>query len=301
MSVSSAGVLNPFQHNLDSLGHPGLHSEEKLHLSFGEQETSGDSFVKTKNFNMTISCREGGIENSVTEDKMRGGSLSGNHFSSESLENNSHFLSATGNRANRLTAALKEKCLHVPCTVQLARLYNPTMSQLCSQTTYSSCLGRSHKGYSCQTSESFNLHLSVSSDETNASVLSVDTQSLSSSPSKKPKGQSTSVQCVKTSRNPTRDKKRSTSTDRSGTVRKACVSGLSVNRWKNKDSSVHTFKNPTADSRSNRAVNRSVNEMSSAKSRKQNQMKVRHTHLISIHILNYQNTVCIVGWKKNPH
>lgn len=278
------------KHDLDSLGHSELHSEEKLHLIFGEQETSGDLFVRTKISNMTRSCREGGKENSVvTENKMGEGSLSGNLFSSESLESNSQFLSATGDR-EWLINALKEKCLHVPCTVQLGRLYDPTVSQLSSQTTYSSRLGHSRKGYSYQISEPLNLHLSVSSDKTNASLLSVDAQSISPSPSKKPKGQSTSVQCGKTSHNATRDKKRSTSTDRSGTTRKACVSGLSVNRWKNKDSSV--------------PVDCSISKMISANSRKQNQMKVRAPHtltlLISVDILNYQNALFVIGQKKNP-
>lgn len=275
MSLSSVDVLKPFQHDLDSLGHSGLHSEEKLHLSFGEQETSGDLFVKT---NMTRSCREGGMGNGVVaENKMGEGSLKGNLCSRESFESNSQFLPATGDR-EWLINALKEKCLHVPCTVQLARLYNPTVSQLCSQTTYSSCLGHSHNGYSCQILEPFNLHLSVSRKKNNSSVLSVDSQSISPSPSKKPKEQSTSVKCVKTSRNATRHKKRSTSTDRSGTIRKAGVSGLSVNRWKHKDSSIHAFKNPTADGRSNAAVDHSIGEMIAAKSKKPYQMKVRHTH-----------------------
>lgn len=257
----SAGVLNPLQHDLDSLGCSGLHSNEKLCLSFGEQETSGDLFAKTKKSNLTSSCGKGGIEKSVvTENNMGEGSLNGNLFSSDSLESSSHFLSTTGDGANRLIDALKEKCLHVPCTVQLDRLYSPIVTQLLSQATYSSCSGHSHKGYSCQISEA---------------------SRISPSPSKKLKGESTSAQCVKTSRNATRDKKRSTSTDRSGTLRKACVSGLSVNRWKNKDSSVHTFKKFTADGRSNRTVDCSVSEMISAKPRKQNQVKVRHKHTLN--------------------
>lgn len=279
----------------------GLHSEEKLQLaeklSFGEQESSSDSFVKADISNMRRSCREGGIENSVTESKMGEGSLSGSLFSSGSLESNSQCLSATGD-LERLTNALKEKCLHVPCTVQLSRCYNPTVSQLCSQTTYSSCLGHSRKGDSCTISESFNLHVSVTSDISVASVLSVDTRSVLASPSKEPDRQSASVQCVQTSSNATRERKESTSTDRSGTVRKACVSGLSGNRWKNRDSSTHTFKNPTADSRRKTAVDCCISEMIAPTSRKQNnQMTVRrtHTHLVSVDMLNYQNTVFLIG------
>lgn len=260
---------------------PGLGSmavSQKLHLSFGEQETSGDLFVKVNISNMTRSCRERGTENSVTEDQMGEGSLGGNLFSSGSLESNSQCLSATGDRG-QLVKALKERCLHVPCTVQLSRSYNPTVSQLCSQTTYSSCLGHPRKGDSCQISEAFNLHLSVGGDHTGASGLSADPQSVLASPSEEPQGQSASAQCVQTSSSATREQKRSTLTERSGTVRKACVSGLSGNRWKNKDSRTHTFKKPTADGRRSRAVDSSMSEMISATSRKQNNpMKVRHTH-----------------------
>lgn len=275
MCGSGDNVLIPFQHHLESPGRPGLHSGKRLRLSFGDLEASGDLFRKTKISDMTKSCGEGGKEYSfVTENKMGEASLSGNLFSSESLESTSQVLSATGDR-EWLIDALKEKCLHVPCTVQLERLNNPTVSHLCSQ-TYSSFL-----------QHSLDLRLSASRDETKDSVLSVDTQSISSSSSKKRNGQSISVQCVKTSRNATGDKKGSTSTDRTGITRKACVSGLSVNRWKNKDSSGHTFKNPTADGRKNSAVVCNLSEMIAAKSRKQSQMKVRHTHLIGVDRLNY--------------
>lgn len=278
VSVNGAGVSNPLQHNLGSRGRRQLRSGKKPRLSFGEPATSPDSFLRTKISNRAGRCGEGGIENSVvTENKTGEGSSSAHLFSNESLESGSQFLPAVGGRANRLIDALKEKCLRVPCTVQLARLYNPTVSQLCSQTPHSSCWEHSGKGYSGQISKSFNLKLSVSSAKTNTSALSVDSWSISPSPSKKPKGQSTSVQRVQTSPSATRDKKRSTSTDRSGTSRKACVSGLSVNRWKSKDSSVLAFKNPNAGGRGHHAVERSIGEMISAKSRKQNQMKVRRT------------------------
>lgn len=275
-STPSAGQY-PNQPSLSSLA--GLYSEEKLHLSFGEQETSGDSFVKPNISNRRRSRREGGIENSaVSENKMGEASLGGNLFCSGSLESNSQCLSATGD-LERLRNALKEKCLHVPCTVQLSRCYRPTVSHLCSQTTYSSCLGHSRKGDSCTISQSFNLRLSATSDNSVASALSADTQSVSASPSMEPDGRSASVQCVQTSSNATRERKVSASTDRSGLVRRACVSGLSGNRWKNRDTSTHTSKNATADSRRKRAVDCSIAEMVAPTSRKQNnQMTVRHTH-----------------------
>lgn len=64
----------------------------------------------------------------------------------------------------------------------------------------------------------------------------------------------------KTSLAPKDKKRRSTSTDRPGTTRKACVSGLSVSRWKNKDAaSTHAFRGR------NKAVDCSINELMSTK------------------------------------
>ena len=64
----------------------------------------------------------------------------------------------------------------------------------------------------------------------------------------------------KTSLAPKDKKRRSTSTDRPGTSRKACVSGLSVSRWKNKDAaSTHAFRGR------NKAVDCSINELMSTK------------------------------------
>lgn len=194
LSVSCIGVPNPFHRELDSLGQspplltPELHSDEKLCLSFREQEPSGDLFVKTKSSNKTRSCREEAKIHSVeTQIQNRENSLSVNLFSSEDLKSNIQFLSATG-ELEWLMEALKERCVRVPCSVQLERLYSPAVSQLCSQTTHSSHWGHSSMGDSCQPLGPFNLRLSVTGNKTNASVQSVDTS-----------GQSPSLRYVNTS------------------------------------------------------------------------------------------------------
>lgn len=54
-----------------------------------------------------------------------------------------------------------------------------------------------------------------------------------------------------------KEKKRRTSTQRPGTTRKACVSGLSVSRWKNKNA----FTSITGQRRGTKAVDSSINEL----------------------------------------
>lgn len=144
--------------------------------------------MKTKSSKRTRSCNEEARNHSVDPEIQTGEeSLSVNPFPSEDLQSNIQFLSAAG-ELQWLIEALKEKCVNVPCTVQLERLCSPTVSQLCSRTTYSSCLGPSSIDHSCQTSEPLDLQLS--GNKTNASIQSGDTWS-----------QSPSVQYVRTSYN----------------------------------------------------------------------------------------------------
>lgn len=204
LSVSDFGVPTTFQEDLDSPGQSvpprrpappsELHSEEKLHSSFGEQEPSGDLFVKAKSSNNGRSSSEEVESHSDDQDintKNGGESPSLNLLSSDDIISSSQFLSVAG-ELEWLIEALKEKCLTVRCTVQLERL--ETVTQLCSQTTYSSCLGHLSPGYSHQTSEqklcedsiqtiglsqfsepSLNFHLSVTNSETSGFLQSVNT------------------------------------------------------------------------------------------------------------------------------
>ncbi len=151
MSVSRISVLSTFQEGQDSRGQPHsppnsvppieLHSEEKLHLSLAEQEHSGDLFLESKSVNKRSCCSEeakGQSEMIKTKnvEELQSVTL----LSTDDSGSSSRFVSAAGG-LEWLIQALKEKCLTECCTVQLDRLSNLTMTQLCSQTTYSSCLG----------------------------------------------------------------------------------------------------------------------------------------------------------------
>lgn len=162
MSVSCIGVLSTFPEDLDSPGQlvtqppsvprVGLHSEGKLQSSPGEQEP-GDLFMEPKSTNKRSSCSE--VAKSYSEDiktKNVAELPSLNLLSTDDSESSSHFVSAAGG-LEWLIEALKEKCLTERCAVQLERLDCLTVTQLCSQTTYSSCLGHSSSVNSLQTNE----------------------------------------------------------------------------------------------------------------------------------------------------
>lgn len=202
LSASCTGVLSTFQEGLDSPGQvvslpcsallTELHSEEQSQSSLGEQEPSGDLFMKAKStYNRR---RYSGDSKSHTEDTKtkNGGKSQSPALSTDDIESNSHFLSAAG-ELDWLIEALKEKCLTVCCTVQLERLYNFSVTQLCSQTAYTSFLG-----HSCSSKPSFNLHLSMTNNKTSDFLQSVnsiescecaasviDSESSSTSPSSK--------------------------------------------------------------------------------------------------------------------
>ncbi|XP_035515303.1 serine/threonine-protein kinase haspin [Morone saxatilis] len=203
VSVSCIGVLSTFQEDLDSPGQPvapprsspptGIHTEEKPQSSLDEQASSGDLFVESKSTNSGSSCSA--EANSHSEDlksKNAGELPSLNLLSTEDSESSSRFVSAAGG-LEWLIEALKEKCLTERCTVQLERFYNLTVTQLCSQTTYSSCLGHSSSLHSQQTNEHplsvdsvhstdlsqsseplFNLHLSGTNNKTSDYLHSVN-------------------------------------------------------------------------------------------------------------------------------
>ncbi|XP_040002636.1 uncharacterized protein haspin [Xiphias gladius] len=170
ISVSCIGVLSPFQVDRDSPGQPvfspnfapptGCHNEEKLPSSLGEQEPdlrhceepSGDLFMEPKSTNKRSSCSEDAKSHSEDSKTTNGGDLPSLSLLSTDSESSSNFVSAAGG-LEWLIEALKEKCLTELCTVQLERLHNLTVTQLCSQTTYSSCLEHSSSVYSQQTNE----------------------------------------------------------------------------------------------------------------------------------------------------
>lgn len=224
MSVSCIGVLSTFPEDLDSPGqlvsppdsapHVGPHSEGKLQSSPGEQEP-GDLFMEPKSTNKRSSCSEEAKSHSeVIKTKNIVELPSLNLLSTDDSESSSHFVSAAAG-LEWLIEALKEKCLTERCVVQLERLDSFTVTQPCSQSTYSSCLEHSSSVHSRQTNDhlpsvdsvqtidlsqsselSFGLHLSVTNNKTSDDLQSVnsfevpehaasvtDSQSTNSSPS----------------------------------------------------------------------------------------------------------------------
>ncbi|KAL7404280.1 hypothetical protein ABVT39_012438 [Epinephelus coioides] len=185
-SPSCIGVLSTFQEDADSLEQPisppcsaptiGLLPDKKPQLSLDGQEPdvhhheepSGDSFMEPKCTNKRSSFSEKDIKTKKDKELP---SLS--LLSTDDSGSSSHFVSAAGG-LEWLIEALKEKCLTERCTVQLERFDNLTMSQLCSQTTYSSCLGHSSSAHSMQTNEHpLSVHSCHSNDVSQSSQTSV--------------------------------------------------------------------------------------------------------------------------------
>lgn len=129
--------------------------------------------------------------------------------------------------AAALTAKLKEECLHDRCKVEIKRV---------SVVEGRHNDGKQHTDVSdCKSdgrSESDTIQSGKETGQTGGSTASQE-----SSLSDKDESLKGSRKRKKTSRAPKQQKKkrRSTSTDRPATNRKACVSGLSITRWKNKD------------------------------------------------------------------
>ncbi|XP_042249682.1 uncharacterized protein haspin isoform X1 [Thunnus maccoyii] len=169
MSVSCIGLVSTFQEDQDSPGQPHTAPPIKQ-SSLGEkqlgphynEEPSGESFLQLKNMNKTSSCSE--VARSPGEDSntKNSGTLQSLNLLTTDSESSSHFVSAAGG-LEWLIEALKENCLTWRCTVQLERLDNFTVTQLYSETTYSSCLEHSSSVHSQPTNEH---SLSVDSSHT---------------------------------------------------------------------------------------------------------------------------------------
>ncbi|KAA8594828.1 hypothetical protein FQN60_011963 [Etheostoma spectabile] len=178
MSVSCIGVFSTFQEDVDSPGQRisaprsappiGHLSGEKLLSSLGKQEPDLQPRITNKTSSCSVEAKSYGEDTkSKYAEKLPSLSL----LSTDERKRRSHFVSAAGG-SGWLTEALKEKCLTEHCSVQLERLDSIIVSQLCSQTTYSSCLERSSSAHCQQTSEQ---PLSVDS--------SIGSQSANNSPS----------------------------------------------------------------------------------------------------------------------
>lgn len=178
--------------------------------------------------------------------------------------------------AAALTAKLKEECLHDKFQVKIERvsivelreILQGRQSYVKPNADVSICKSEGHETDSRQSS-SDNIESRKETGKAGGSTISQETtssdkdESLDGSRNRKNSSQVSRVQ---------RKKRRSTSTDRPATNRKACVSGLSVTRWKNKDfagfNAGRAAHNKTGDS--------SITEMMAGKHKQQ---RVRHTKM----------------------
>ncbi|XP_075318467.1 uncharacterized protein haspin [Odontesthes bonariensis] len=153
---SCIGVLSTFHEDMASPQQPvsppqsasvcKLHSEERLQREPGlhhNEEPSVDLFMEPERVGRSDAAKS----HSGDSETKGGGELPSVNLLSAHSESSSYFVSAAGG-LEWLVEALKEKCLSQHCTVQLERLAYPTVTQLCSPTTYSSCLEQSSSVHS---------------------------------------------------------------------------------------------------------------------------------------------------------
>lgn len=203
--------------SLSCIGPIGHLSTDKLQSSLGEQEPglhhheepSGDLFLKPEVSNWRSSCSEEARSHSQDSKTKSGGKLPSLNLLSTDADSSSDFVSAAGG-LEWLIEALKEKCLTELCTVQLQRLDSLAVTQLCSQTTYSSCLGLSSSFHSQQADQR---PLSVDSSQT-ADLLPSSDPSLHL--------------CLSVTSNKTQDHSQSTNTDQAVSVSDGSPSSASV-------------------------------------------------------------------------
>lgn len=160
LSVSHIDVLSTFPADLDSPGQTisppyalppnKLDPEGKAHTSLEDQEPSGDLFLNASSKRGAYEETKSNEESQDIKSKSSEVSQSVNLLSTVDNECSTYFVTTAG-ELEWLIQALKERCLSTRCTVELVRL-DSLLSQLCSQTIYSSCLGQSSSGYSLQTS-----------------------------------------------------------------------------------------------------------------------------------------------------
>ncbi|CAB1436933.1 unnamed protein product [Pleuronectes platessa] len=255
MSVSSTGVISTFEEDLNSPGQPvsephsalstGLHSEGKLLSSLEVLSCSGDSTE-----GMTVSDRQ-----SINSSRRP---VAHTQSSDPETEEKAEVISM-----------LKEKCLSVKPAVEIKRL---TLSQLrhkkrkspsaMSDPASDEQKQNDHQSVSdanlCHENTNLKVRRKKWSSTSSEDKISSDKEVVKSSCDVLPKRKKLSLA--------PRDKKmRITSTDQPGTTRKACVSGMSVSRWKNK-SSAHTRPGDV------KPVDCSINDLISTKHKPQREL-----------------------------
>lgn len=200
---------------------------------------------------------------------------SSNRSSPRSLEIEAAVAETVGEAAVQM-AKLKEECLRDKFKVMLKRASSVELSEICpgrrrdlnansdvSNSKHEGQFANSRQPNSDIIQSCKEIGKSEGSTVSQESSLSDKDESLEGSRNRKNNCQVSKLQ---------KKKRRSTSTDRPATSRKACVSGLSVTRWKNKDfaglNAGRAAHNKTGDS--------SISEMTAGKHM---QPRVRHAKL----------------------
>lgn len=241
---------------------------EKLNLELKQQEEAAEA-------NEVETCC-GTNNNDGTSPVRISRRLTASNRSSRHSEQMEAAVAETVGGAAALTAKLKEECLRDKfqvkikrvSIVELRKILQDRHSDVKANTDVSICKSEAQVTNSRQSNcdiiqshkETWKAGGSTVSQE---SSLSDKDESLEGSRNRKNHSQVSKVQ---------KRKRRSTSTDRPATNRKACVSGLSVTRWKNKDfagfNAGRAAHNKTGDS--------SISEMMAGKHK---QPRVRHRKL----------------------
>lgn len=170
-------------------------------------------------------------------------------------------------KASVPTALLKEECLKDKVIVQMKRLTSTQLKEIIKLKgpTLKSAADVSDSASDDQKKTEQQSESDINHSNEDTSVMKVRKKSSASSEDMivSDREEVFTHRRKKASQAPKEKKRRSTSADRPGTARKACVSGLSVSRWKNKGST-HLFRSRTAQMRSNKTVDCSINELISA-------------------------------------
>ncbi|XP_031606929.1 uncharacterized protein haspin [Oreochromis aureus] len=176
-------------------------------------------------------------------------------FSKQTEEDSGKTQSAKTECAADLTAGLKEKCLTDKLIVGIKRVNLSQLKEILRpKGTLQKPAGDVPDSASDDQTKTDHLPESDDSKETTASKASVKNERLTTSEDETASDREVVKKRKKMPVAQKEKKQRSASADRPGTMRKACVSGMSVSRWKNKgNASTHVIRSRAADC--------SINEM----------------------------------------
>uniref|UniRef100_UPI003AACD941 serine/threonine-protein kinase haspin n=1 Tax=Centroberyx gerrardi TaxID=166262 RepID=UPI003AACD941 len=187
-------------------------------------------------------------------------------YNSRSVDQTQSIDPGSEKREAPLTAMLKEKCLTEKLAVEVKRatLSKQKETVQCKDAALESPTDVSESDHTANTHQ-LNRRRSMKVDmkkrgsaNSGDKIASDNEETVRNSRDVVPKRKKASVA-------PKEKKTRSMSTDRPGTSRKACVSGLSVSRWKNKgNTSTHIFQSRAAQGGRSKVVDCSLNELLSA-------------------------------------